>query len=188
MTTYALSFELRADSVPTGHDGISGATDFSRCGLTLNAISLGNDFVSHMQGGTSCDCAAEWTPFTIDVTGNFDPALDNHLRLFYVPEGPAGHAYDRAHWRRINITGSDGKVYYGEYPKSYPYTEGLQDGLPGSDCSVNCWQMASDGEEPASEWSVKDNAFVTPSEGDDAIHLYFTIPRGGWLVGKVGMG
>jgi hypothetical protein len=158
MVTYTLWFELAPDRFTTG-----GPNHTTTARATLNGTVLGS-VTSLPESGN--DWIQEWKAFSFDVTGIFDPSSSNQLTLEYVS------GQDRSRFRRIRIEGSNGLTYYGEYPAGYPYGFDLQDGrLNGEHV-----EMASDGSSPATQWSMLAGAFVTPSEGDDRIHLYYTVP------------
>lgn len=126
---------------------------------------------------------------------NFDPAVENHINTGYVGGGDYGYI------RKIRVTGNDGSVYYGEYPKGYTYglvgytasgrrggmADDLNNGVGGR------YWTAQDGDYDPAQWDMRLKQYVNFPVGPSGLntgeaHFYFTIPTSvsGWTVGYVG--
>lgn len=157
MTTYTLTFELAGDSNNSGGVSIFEAA--------LNGTVLGT-FMTPSDSGHELG-VPQYGTATFDVTGIFDPTVDNALMLRYIGGSDYGNG------RRMKIAGSDGTVYYGEYPVGYPFTpQQYNDGI----------FEFGDGDFPPLMWDNQLGQLIQNPIGPDGnpyydrCWFYFTIP------------
>lgn len=164
MTTWTLSYELHGDTNNSG-----GYTTFFNIlnGVTLpharSPVDTGHVFGEPLWGSFSCD-----------VTGIFDPSIDNALQVGY-----AGEGNDYGHLRRLRIAGDNGVVYYGEYPKGVPYTAAQY--ASGTMDGTTTMQMG-DGDFPPQQWDQSIHGYINNpvdpqgNPSTDRGWFYFTVP------------
>ena len=173
MTTYTLEATLAGDS------GLAQDGDITAINFTLNDVFVGKRGSNPRRTADNLDGALV---VTLDVTGIFDPEINNILKMEYSGTGssiPANSLeYGSVSWvgdycngYKLRITGSDGSVYYGEYPQGveygpYPYVSGQF--------------MFGDGDFPAIQLNATTGVLEQPRDSFgylvNTCYIYFTVP------------
>lgn len=183
MTTWTLSYQIHGDVNNSGGRAIFRNT---LNGNVLPAAQSKLDSNHPIPWGED-----KWANFSCDVTGIFNPDTDNSLYCGYDGGGDYGNI------RRLRIQSDDGRTYYGEYPKGFPYTsEQYSSGLYGPDDGGTIYErQAGDGDFPPQQWNQQITEMISNpldpngNPSSDRCWFYFTIPTaldGGWTVGYIG--